>query len=93
MFGLKELILRIIAFLVFLVLTVFLGWWFFVPLFLLYALFVFRPYEFVFLAALLDQLYYFGSGFWLDHILLLVSLLALFTALLIEDRVSWRKLL
>lgn len=93
MFGLREFFLRIIFLLFFLVLTIIFGWWLFVPILLFYTIFVFRPYELLFLGSLFDQFYYFGSGFWFDHILVFVGLLFILVALLIEDRVSWHKLL
>jgi hypothetical protein len=69
------------------------SWWLFIPIAIL-SVYLFKlPFEIILAGSMLDSLYYFGSGFWISHVLTLFSFALIILALFLNDRIHWRKII
>jgi hypothetical protein len=51
------------------------------------------PYELILAGFILDMVYYFGNGFFAQHLLTIFSLLLLLIAFFVSKRVHWPKII
>ena len=83
--------LRILYSIMMIVLTLVFGWWIFFPLALIYVYLAKLPYEIIIFAALLDNIYYFGDGFFRDNMFSLFSILLILVAFFLGVRINWQR--
>lgn len=84
---------RLLLSLLILFLTVFLGWWLYIPLALLYAYLSKTPYELLLMGFMLDYLYYFGDGFVASNRLAVFSLVVVLVSVFLSDKLEWKKVI
>jgi hypothetical protein len=84
---------RLLLSLIMLFLTVFFGWWFYIPLSILYAYLSKTPYELLLLGFFLDYLYYFGEGFLSTNRLFIFSAIVVLISVFLSDKLEWKKII
>jgi len=81
---------RIFAFIGLIMLPVIFGWWLFVPLAILYVYLAKLPYEIIVAGAILDSVYYFGTGIFAFR-LTIISIILIVVAFFLNDKIHWPK--
>ncbi len=84
---------RLLLSLLTILLTVFFGWWLYIPLAILYAYLSKTPYELLVIGFMLDYLYYFGHGFVTSNRLVIFSLVVVLVSVFMSDKLEWKKVI
>ncbi|KKP56105.1 MAG: hypothetical protein UR80_C0035G0003 [Parcubacteria group bacterium GW2011_GWB1_35_5] len=84
---------RLLYFLATMIIPIVFSWWLFIPMALFFVYATKLPYEVILAGFFLDSLYYFGDGFFFEHLLTIFSLVLIALALFLSKMIYWRKII
>ncbi len=84
---------RVLFFLAIIIIPVIFSWWLFIPIALLFVYLAKLPYEVILAGFILDSVYYFGDGFYSQHLLTIFSLFLIIISFFLSKRIHWRKII